>query len=40
MAFFTEVLQHDTIAPQVGESTLAEYLKRKTADGKRKFTTN
>lgn len=26
MAFFTEVVQHDTIAPQIGETTLTEYL--------------
>jgi uncharacterized protein YbjT (DUF2867 family) len=29
MAFFMEVMQHDTIAPQVGETKLAEYIRQK-----------
>lgn len=29
VAFFTEVMQHDTIAPKVGEMKLADYLKEK-----------
>ena len=28
-AFFTEVIQHDTIAPQMGELSFEEYIKRK-----------
>ena len=28
-AFFVEVMQHDTIAPQVGEMTFEEYIQRK-----------
>jgi uncharacterized protein YbjT (DUF2867 family) len=28
-AFFSEVMQHDTLAPQVGETTLENYLKEK-----------
>jgi uncharacterized protein YbjT (DUF2867 family) len=37
VAFFTEVMQHDTIAPAVGETRLAEYVrnvKYKTQDGR------
>jgi uncharacterized protein YbjT (DUF2867 family) len=37
VAFFTEVMQHDTIAPAVGETRLAEYMrnvKYETQDGR------
>jgi uncharacterized protein YbjT (DUF2867 family) len=40
IAFFTQVVQHDTIAPRVGETTLTEYVKRQMADVKKKGATN